>query len=336
MPRFAQIFAVVLVLLAVALGGYAWFLAQRPPARAPAPAAGARAAAPQAAFDVVVTTAAVPAGQPLKAGDLKVTTLPIDPPGAFRTVEALAGQVPVFDLGAGTPVLRQQLATGLANRVAEGERAVAVKVDEASAAGHRVRPGDYVDVFFLLRRDNGEIDRSQARLLLARKKVLAYGGSSLDGLTDAAPPGTTPAAQQQGGRSEAARTAVLAVPVAEINRLALGEAHGHLVLALRNPSDTTEPDPGLSAWLPPATAFGRPAAAVRTAASRSAPPLAPIDDARSGLALADLAAGGTAPRGGSRPAAPPLPRAPARTSAPVPQAAAVEFIHGAKRDTLRY
>src|SRR5690606_27408026 len=102
--------------------------------------------------------------------------------------------------------------------------------------------------------DNREIDRSQARLLLPRLRVLAFGQSSVDGgaARSANGNGSSTRSESNSQRAEAARTAVLAVPVDEVNRLTLGDANARLVLALRRPDDMELPNPELFAELPPA------------------------------------------------------------------------------------
>jgi pilus assembly protein CpaB len=235
-------------LLALSLGIYAWMLSRQ---SAPAPAA---VAAPKTApagklFPVVVTTKAVQAGQPLPAESLRVEQLPIKPADAFTDTASAVGRVPVADLGEASPLLKSQMVSGLALRLEEGERAVSVKADEAMGVGYRLQPGDFVDVFVMLKADRQEIDRSQARLLLSRKRVLAFGAASVDGA-----PSKAEAAKAGGAaaRNEGARTVVLAVPVAEVNLLNLGDASGRLVLALRNPADLSVPDPKAFAELPSA------------------------------------------------------------------------------------
>lgn len=344
MLRFSKIIAAVLVLLAIALAVYAWMLSRRP---APAPAPAVASAQPQKpaepTYPVVVATKPLPAGQPIPADALRLTQLTVNPAGAFKTVAAAAGKVPVLDLGEGTPLLEGQMATGLALKLEAGERAVAVKADEVLGVGNNVRPGDYVDVFFTLKADNRDIDRSQARLLLARKRVLAYGQTSLDALpaTDepaaegadstgsralSSPPRRNTASQ----RPVQARTVVLAVPVEDVNRLTLAEASGRLLLALRNPTDTSEPDPALFAELPPAL---QPQPPKRGEPAR--PALAGIDRAQAGLATADLVAGGSAnarrpgPSAGQRPGQP-------ATAKPRPAGTEVEIIRGDRRDTVHY
>lgn len=226
MHHLTKIIAGLLMLLGLALGIYAFVLG-RSPAVAPPPEAASRTAT---SWPLVVAAKALPAGVPIRAEDLRVERLTVKASGVFTTLPAAVGQVPASDIGAGMPVSEQQMASGMALKLAEGERAVAVKVDEAVGVGHRVRPGDFVDVFLVVKRDQAEIGQSKARLLLSRKKVLAYGAASLDAM---------PAAGQGSSArtADAARTAVLAIPLEEVNTLALGESAGKLLLALRNPTD---------------------------------------------------------------------------------------------------
>lgn len=330
MIHLTKIIAALLVLVALALGVYAWVLSRQPAPLPPAVSAAAAAKEQKALFPVVVTSRAAPAGQPLTAESLRVERLPINPAGAFQELEKAVGGIPVSDLGEGTPVLANQLVTGLALHVVAGERALAVKVDEMVGVGNRIRPGDFVDVFFTLKSDGKEIERSQARLLLSRMRVLAYGSASVDGSPSQLAEGKAAQSQQ---RTEAARTAVLAVPIADVNRLALGEASGRLLLALRHPTDLSEPDPALFTELPTAL---QPQPLKAGAPARG--PLESIDRAQGGLTTVDLESGG--PRASARPTAQ-VRTAPANVprSAPAaraPRGTEVEFIRGDKRETLSY
>ncbi|WP_038205947.1 Flp pilus assembly protein CpaB [Xenophilus azovorans] len=326
MSRYVRLAALALLLLALALGGYAWLLGRKPPP----PAAGAPAAASAPAarqYAVVVAAKPLPAGEPIAQDAVRVVQLPIKPADALADTAAAVARVPVYDIAENTPLTESQLVSGLALRLEPGERAVAVKADEVMGVGNRVRPGDFVDVFFVLKSDGKDVDRSQARLLLPRMRVLAFGSASVDGAPAAAGNGQ----RGNAGRPEPARTAVLAVPVDQVNRLALGDASARLLLALRRPDDEAVPDADLFAPLPTAL---QPLPARAPAPPR--PPLAGIDRAQAGLATADLAAGGSA-------------RAPQQRAAPTPRlvpqaqgaaAAAsgheVEVFRGAQRETLRY
>lgn len=341
MINFTKIIAALLVLLAILLGGYAWMLSRQPAPQVQAGAPSAATTAKQAdnkpsapTFPVVVAAKPLAAGQEIPADALRVEQLPINPAGAFKDAGALAGRVPVIDLGEGSPLLEAQLVSGLAMRIEEGERAVAIRADEVMGVGNKVQPGDYVDVFLMLKSDGKDVDRSQARLLMARKRVLAFGSASVDGLPSKAPDGRTsgnPAAQQQRS-NETPRTAVLSVPVQDINRLTAAESTGKLLLALRNPLDTAMPDPALFAALPTAL---QPQAPKRGEPPR--PPLEGLDLAQAGLATTDLVSGGSAT--GRRAAV--EPRAVARSTPRSSGSSArtgleVEMIRGERSETVRY
>ncbi|MEZ0605380.1 Flp pilus assembly protein CpaB [Paraburkholderia sp. IW21] len=222
MPNLTKILAGVLIAAAVVLGLFAWTLARRPVPVAVTPAM-------PASFPVVLATRTLPAGKAITIDALRVQSLPINPSGAFTDPSQLVGRVPSTGIVADSPVLEAQLSSGLAEHVEPGERALAVRVDEANAVGNRLRPGNFVDVFFTLKRDGNlgggaEIDRTQARLLLSKVRVLAFGNATAGGDSAGDPNGMV-------------RTAVLAVPVADVDRLTLAEAAGRLIFALRNPKD---------------------------------------------------------------------------------------------------
>ena len=268
-----RILAVVLLVLAGLLALMAWQVARHQ--ALPVPVA---TATPTHA--VVVTTRAVEAGKPLPADALTVMQLPIQPAGAYQDVARVAGQVPLVNLGANVPVMESQLLAGLARQIPEGDRAFAVAVDEVVGVGHQVQPGDFVDVFVILRRDSQEIAESQTRLLLSHLRVLAYGAGSVN---------EAPKVQgeQMMARREGAKTAVLAVPVEQVGKLAMAQQAGRLILALRNPKDELMPSEGMFAEPPPVLAAR---AGVPPEAER-----APMDKAAAGVSLSGLV-NNTAPR----------------------------------------
>lgn len=166
-----QIFAAALLLLAVILGAVAWKSAHRPPA----PAAAQQNENGKTLYPVVVTVKPLEAGKPITADQVAVESLPINPADAFADVSKVVGREPITPIGTGVPLIGSQLSSGLALQVAPGQRAVAITVDEVVGVGNRVMPGDYVDVFLVLRKDGQEIDDSKARLLLPHLRVLAFG-----------------------------------------------------------------------------------------------------------------------------------------------------------------
>lgn len=222
MFRFQKLIAVLMVVVSLALGWYAWRIASRGSAPRPAPPAAT------AEFPVLVAVQPIAAGSPIAAAAVKTIALPLRPEGAFDGPAQVVGKVALLSLGAGEPVTRRHLESGdnLAALLQPGERAVAVKVDEVIAVGHHLAPGQRVDVFVSLRRNPEEVPATQAQPVLRDLRVLAVG--SRTAARDAAPAAAAPK-----GGPETPRTAVLAVPAAEVSKLALAADHGHLVLALK-------------------------------------------------------------------------------------------------------
>ncbi len=264
MLKLTRIAAILLIGLAVILAVVAFGISRRASEVAPATPASAGAPAQPATWPVVEAASALPAGRPITAEDLRVSGHPQRPVGAYTSINALVGAVPTQDIPAGTQIQTAQIAQGFSMRLNPGERALAVPVDELVAAGNRIQPGDFVDVFLNLRasgglRDDGD---AQTRLLLSRLRVLSYGAHDIQSVANMPSDGSAPAPDDSraqditggstsasGSRSDGttapARSAVLAVPVAEANRLLLGAQQGKLFLALRNPADTGLPDQAL-------------------------------------------------------------------------------------------
>ena len=282
-----KIAAGALIAVALLLGFYAWALSRHTALPAPV----VKRATPEAAFPVVVATRLLPAGAPIAGDGLRVVMLPMRPSGAFSDASLVAQRVPLSDIGANVPVLEAHLSSGFAEQVAPGERAVAVHIDEASAVGNRVRPGNFVDVFFTLKRDgaslgpNAEIVRSQTRLLLSRVRVLAFGGTA-SGVGNPAQYGV------------GVHTAVLAVPTADVDRLELADSAGHVLLALRNPRDAEVLEPAANA---------RVAGVAHTSSviDRAGATEASVQ-AAAGVSLNELSAGGAPMRAAPRPGALPI------------------------------
>lgn len=335
MSNVTRIVAIVLVVLACLLGVFAVMLASRPTMPPSVPEQtyeSPRAIVVPETVPVVVAARPIAAGQYLELADLQVMQWPTAPGGGFGDATLVQGKIARFDMAANEAVTTQTLASGFALRIAEGERAVAIAVDEISGSGNRVQPGDFVDVFFTLERMGSDVERNQARLLLPRVKVLAYGQDSVDG-----PPPGQPAAQAgqpgQPARSTQpapqARSAVLAVPLVWVNELLVAGNNGKLRLALRNPEDSKAPDMALFAEPGPVLA-------ARTGLSADARErlLIPENRAFAGIDLPGLAGGGVKP-----PAAPaPVvraasPRTPAGGSR---SGASIEVVRGTSTETVSY
>lgn len=341
-----KILAGLLIVVAIALAIMAWLVGRQParPAIQPtAPAAAGQAAQPAAVqYSVVVASRPLAGGQHITDEDVKQIQVPAVVADSFTETGAVVGRTTLAAIATDQPIREQQLINGLALQIGVGQRAVSIALKEPMAAGHHVRPGDFVDVFFTLdgKNENTPVD-TQARLLLARSRVLAYGSSSVDN-----PPPTAAQrkAQQeqdkdngnrngargdQGARIEQAQTALLAVPLEDVERLTLAEKYGHLTLALRHPDDTSTPDPSLFAALPTVL---QPVASRMQKGER----LQGADRSFAGMRLKDLASGADSKnlhRGNA--ATPATTYASTRPAQPAPRPM-VEIHQGAAVQTVSY
>ena len=226
MGRVQQLVAVLMVLISLGLGWYAWVLGKRSLTEKPAATSAPR-------LNVVVAAKPIPAGVPIAKDAVKVEVMTVKPEGAFDNVASVEGKIPADNLVIGEPVLSHEMFSperGIVSAVRPGERAVALKVDEVVGVGNRLNPNDMVDVFAIMRRNNDEIAESQSKMLLSGVRVLAVGNRSVQGRDMSLPDATSPP-----------RTVVLAVPFNEVNRLALAGEMGKILLALRNPQDRMPP-----------------------------------------------------------------------------------------------
>lgn len=311
----------------------------------PAPVAPAAAPVVQRGGEVAAVVAArdLPAGVPITTGDLRIAALAALPAGGYVSAVPLIGKVPVVGIAGGTPLTRAQLAEGLALNLQPGERALAVPVDELAGVGNRIEPGDYVDVFLGLKdRDRGlqpSGEESQSRLLLSHLRVLGYGSRDLDfaATTPDAATETEPAVAgsraasiagrggSTGGRDPATqpRSAVLAVPVEQANRLLLGAQSGKLFLALRHPADPGRPDESL---------FPRPRNVLAPRVDLS-PSLRDTASTPENAAFAGLDGAALAGRDNAPPTAPRTAPAPPR-GARRPAGDSLEIIRGGQAGTL--
>jgi len=311
--------AVLLVLLAAALGILAYRMASRqaPAPAAPPPPAATRiepAPAPKDEHTVVLAARDLAAGKVLESSDLRLDQWPIAPAQGFDRTEAVVGGVLRFDVAAGQPLISPLLAQGLATYLRQGERAVNVAVEDSAVLRH-VQPGDMVDVFFTLGKDD-ETGGTQSRLLLPRIRVLAYGAESVDGPE---PGGKAPSTSR--GAQAAPRSATLAVPLEQVNDLLLATRGGKLQLALRAPSDEARPDAALFPDMRPVLA-GR---AGLTAEQRRRLAL-PENRAYAGSSLAQLAASEATAQRGSNPV----------SAAPRHGGRSVEILRGGKSERVHY
>jgi pilus assembly protein CpaB len=234
-------------------------LAPAKPAPAPAASSPERAA-------VAVAARQIPRGHRLEAADVVFRDLESPPAGAIRAPETAVGRIAAFDIPAQQPIIASALSAtpggaGLAALVPVGYRAISIDTTDEIAVSNLLRPGDVVDVQFVLGdavlskgNSGATADRSEASTLLQAVRVVSVGDL------------VEPAARQgEQGRDRAPprRTMTLAMTPEQVARFTLARSLGRFYLALRNPDDKAAAPQAL-ARLPDI----RPAA---PAAARSAP-----------------------------------------------------------------
>jgi len=150
------------------------------------------------------------------------------PTGAVRTLASAEGRVVRGSIVAGEPLLEGKLAPQLSGKggimpmlVPEGQRAVTIKVDDAVKESGFVLPNSRVDVLVSMAKERGSQERI-SKVILQDVSVLAAG--QIVELRDNKPVTHT--------------TVTLSLQPAQVERLALAQSEGKLMLAMRNLRDT--------------------------------------------------------------------------------------------------
>ena len=217
----------IFLILALAMGVAAAWFTQRAVSK-PAPE---QAAAPHTTT-VVVVRSDVAVATSLTKDHLTTTEWPADhvPHAALTQVEQAIGRVVRRPLAEGEPVLATALFEtgapgGLPAVIAQGERAVTVKVDNVIGVAGFVTPGARVDVLATMRR----VDRDKAipysRMILQNVRALAVDQK----LEDA-----------KAGEPEVVSVVTLEVTPAQAQHLIYAAHEGRLQLAMRSPGDVEE------------------------------------------------------------------------------------------------
>ncbi|KWF65550.1 Flp pilus assembly protein CpaB [Burkholderia pseudomultivorans] len=168
-------------------------------------------------------------GEPLGPNQVHTVSWPTGsvPPGAFTDPKELDGRVVRTSLARGEPVIESKLAPvgtkgGLSAVIAEGSRAITVRVNDVVGVAGFALPGNYVDVIVNTQAQQGKSDgQSISKIVLEHILVLAVA--------------------QQVSRDDTAPKVVNAVTLEvtpeQAERLDLARSVGTLSLVLRNQID---------------------------------------------------------------------------------------------------
>jgi pilus assembly protein CpaB len=213
----------VIVLCASLIGLLASFLVYRVVSQV------ARAKDDQAE-SIVVAAANIGLAESITRQHVKVVPWPkaAVPPGAIRTVEEAEGRVVRGSLVAGEPLIEAKLAPQLAGKggimpmlIPEGQRGVTIRLDTAMRESGFVLPNSRVDVLVSMPKAPGSNEKI-AKVILQDVTVLAA-GQTVE-IKDNKPVTNT--------------TVTMALTPQQVERLAVAQAEGKLMLVQRNLRDT--------------------------------------------------------------------------------------------------
>jgi len=232
--------SLLVLLVAVGVAGAAAFAVYRAVQRMPVRQVEV------AQVQVAVAARPVPVGTILTKDMVKMVGWPAASPvaGAFNTPEALLNRGAVVSIAENEPITERKLAPkeaggGLPPTIPVGMRAMSVKVNEVIGVAGFAVPGTRVDVLATIGR--GQQDRV-TRTVVSNVLVLTAGTRY-----DQEEP-------KKDGKPIPTTVVTLAVLPADAERIALAQAEGEVMLALRNPLDdqpTQTQGVGLAALMAP-------------------------------------------------------------------------------------
>ena len=180
--------------------------------------------------NIVVAAANIGLAESITAQHVKLVPWPkaAVPPGAIRTLEEAEGRVVRGSIVAGEPLIEAKLAPQLAGKggimpmlIPEGQRGVTITLDTAMRESGFVLPNSRVDVLVSMPKGPGSNEKI-AKVILQDVTVLAA-GQTVE-IKDNKPVTNT--------------TVTMALTPQQVERLAVAQAEGKLMLVQRNLRDT--------------------------------------------------------------------------------------------------
>ncbi len=179
---------------------------------------------------IAVAATEISLGQRLAPELVRLVDWPKDslPPGSYADISKLEGRVIKSALQRGEPVLDAKLAPlgtqgGLSAVIAEGKRAITVRVNDVIGVAGFALPGNYVDIIVNTQKEGDRTNRDQNISKIVLEKILVL------------------AVAQEVGRDETKPRVVNAVTLEvtpeEAEKIDLARSVGSLSLVLRNQVD---------------------------------------------------------------------------------------------------
>lgn len=193
---------------------------------------------------VLIANKDIPRGAVIAAENLETNVIPDQylQPQAVSSADRILGMVAVVAISKGEQISLSKLVQprqlgGLAEGTPVGKRAITISVDNISALGGMIKPGDYVDVMALVpvpvqTADGKQVNQMAVMPLFQNVLVLAVGQDT--GSISAASAGK----KETERRSENSPLITLALGPQEANLIAFVQEQGKLRLTLRSPADS--------------------------------------------------------------------------------------------------
>ncbi|MGE0814448.1 MAG: Flp pilus assembly protein CpaB [Vicinamibacterales bacterium] len=186
-----------------------------------------------ATYPMAVAARALPVGTRLTAADVKVVAWPSSTPiaGAVTSAEDAVNRGLIASVVENEPLTNTKLASaeagaGLPPMIANGMRAISVKVDDVVGVAGFALPGAHVDVVVTI----AEREQSLARVVVSNVEVLASGTRAEQ------------QAQASATRQSPDSVVTLLVTPGDAERIALAASVGRITLTLRHPLDASTSD----------------------------------------------------------------------------------------------
>lgn len=175
-------------------------------------------------------------------------------PRAATSLDRIINRIVSSDIAKGEQILLSKLTvpgreSSLAMKTPPGKRAITIPIDNISAVGGMIRPGDYVDVIGLIPVPGQTADGKQglqpATVSLFQNVLILAVGSSIS-----AYPQTEEAKRYKADDKSAvtAGTVTLALSPQEVSLISFVLEQGKVRLVLRSPTDTQVQPPALANW----------------------------------------------------------------------------------------
>jgi pilus assembly protein CpaB len=172
---------------------------------------------------------ALEAGETLKASSLTLVAWPASNAldGAFARTADIVGREVLFPLGKGQPILERDLSAsgsgaGLAGKIPDGMRAIALRTDEVVGVAGFLVPGSHLDVLVTYRSDRSP---EPVTATVLQNAVVIAAGSKIE--------------PDPEGKPAAATVVTLLLTPEQSERAVLASTQGTIHFVLRNGTDTS-------------------------------------------------------------------------------------------------